>query len=491
MYSPVAAPPNHHSTTSEKPTPIEIQAADSIAASFVLTACASRWITRRSTSSSATISASRTSHCHGWTVSSTKLPPPLFGGEQWEHRWCDFLHLVSLVPAPTIACAAASRAIGHPVRRAAHVVEPGFVEQGDALGIAAVLAAHPNLELGLGGPTPRGADLDQFADSGLVDGLERVALQQPLFEVGRHHPALDVVAAEAERHLREVVGAEAEEVRLLGDLVGPERGSWRLDHRADRDLRLLLHPLGGVGDLVLHPAPRERELLAGHGQRDHDLDDRVLPLRPQLGGGGQERPHLHRVQPRLDHAEAHPARAEHRVVLGPALGRGEQPLLLGGEPFARLLDAQLLDRREELVQRRVEQADRHRQPVHRLEDLGEVVLLDLAQLVERLGLLLRGGGEDHPPDHRQPIRGEEHVLGAAQPDALGAEAAGVVGVLAGVGVGAHAELALAHRVGPFQDRRELGGRFGRGELHRPEHDLARRAVDGDDVAFGDGLAVRS
>ena len=33
MYSPVAAPPNHQNTTSEKATPIEIQTADSIAAS--------------------------------------------------------------------------------------------------------------------------------------------------------------------------------------------------------------------------------------------------------------------------------------------------------------------------------------------------------------------------------------------------------------------------------------------------------------------------
>ena len=48
MYSPVACPPNHHQTTRAKPTPIEIHAADSIAASFVLMAWASRWMTRRS-----------------------------------------------------------------------------------------------------------------------------------------------------------------------------------------------------------------------------------------------------------------------------------------------------------------------------------------------------------------------------------------------------------------------------------------------------------
>ena len=74
MYSPVAAPPNHHNTISENPTPIEIHAADSMAASLVLTACASRCTTSRSTSSRATMMPSNASHCQAWTLSSTKLP---------------------------------------------------------------------------------------------------------------------------------------------------------------------------------------------------------------------------------------------------------------------------------------------------------------------------------------------------------------------------------------------------------------------------------
>ena len=39
--------------------------------------------------------------------------------------------------------------------------------------------------------------------------------------------------------------------------------------------------------------------------------------------------------------------------------------------------------RQELVQRRVEQADRHRQPRHLLEQALEVLLLQRQQLVER------------------------------------------------------------------------------------------------------------
>jgi hypothetical protein len=47
-----------------------------------------------------------------------------------------------------------------------------------------------------------------------VERVERVGRQQLVLEVLGHEPALDVVAAEPERHLRQVVGAEREE---LGD----------------------------------------------------------------------------------------------------------------------------------------------------------------------------------------------------------------------------------------------------------------------------------
>ena len=37
----------------------------------------------------------------------------------------------------------------------------------------------------------------------------------------------------------------------------------------------------------------EVQLLAGDGERDHDLDDRVLAALAQVGGRLQQRPHLH------------------------------------------------------------------------------------------------------------------------------------------------------------------------------------------------------
>jgi len=52
----------------------------------------------------------------------------------------------------------------------------------------------------------------------------------------------------------------------------------------------------------------------------------------------------------------------------------------------------------------------------------------------------RGVGQDHAAHHREPVFAQEHVLGAAQPDALGPECAGVGCILAGVGVGPHRQV---------------------------------------------------
>ena len=60
-----------------------------------------------------------------------------------------------------------------------------------------------------------------------VQGLEGVFLQYILFQVFRHERA-DIIAAESQCHLDQVVGAEAEEVCMLGDLVCSQGGAWDL-----------------------------------------------------------------------------------------------------------------------------------------------------------------------------------------------------------------------------------------------------------------------
>jgi hypothetical protein len=95
--------------------------------------------------------------------------------------------------------------------------------------------------------------------------------------------------------------------------------------------------------------------------------------------------------------------------------------------------------REELVQRRIEQADGDGEAVHRLEDPLEVAALHGQQLFERTPPPPFVARDDHLAHRGDAVAFEEHVLGAAQPDALGAEGARDAGVARRVGVGAHLE----------------------------------------------------
>jgi transcriptional regulator of arginine metabolism len=80
-----------------------------------------------------------------------------------------------------------------------------------------VLAADPDLQVLARLSSARDGHPDQFADAFLVEGLERVFRENALLDVGREERAR-VVAAVAERPLREVVRAEGEELRDLRDL---------------------------------------------------------------------------------------------------------------------------------------------------------------------------------------------------------------------------------------------------------------------------------
>ena len=80
----------------------------------------------------------------------------------------------------------------------------------------------------------------------------------------------------AERHLGQVVGAEAEELGVLGDLVRRPSGARDLDHRAELVVDL---DAGGLDDrlgLGLEERPESRQLVHVADERDHDLRARIL-----------------------------------------------------------------------------------------------------------------------------------------------------------------------------------------------------------------------
>jgi len=140
--------------------------------------------------------------------------------------------------------------------------------------------------------------------------------------------------------------------------------------------------------------------------------------------------------------------------------------------------------RQELVQRRIEQPDRHRQALHDLEQLDEIGALHRQQPRQRGAADLLLLGQNHLAHGADAGLLEEHVLGAAEPDALGAELDRGARILGRVGIDADAD--LARRVGPAHQRAELARQLGLDHRHAACEHLPHRAVDGDDVAGLEG-----
>ena len=355
-------------------------------------------------------------------------------------------------------------------------------------GVAALLAADAQLDVRAGLAAQLAGHLHQTAHAHLIQLGEGIGLVDlPVVVAGQE--LAGVVAAEAEGHLGQVVGAEGEELGLLGDVVGGEGGTGDLDHGAHVVGHVAAGGLDeGLGGLVDN-ALDEGQLTGLANQGDHDLRGDLpggaAAADSQSGlddGGG-----LHPGDLREGHVQTAAAVAHHGVELVEAGDDLTQPLLADVHLLGQGLDVVVLGG-QELVERRVEEADGDGLAHHGLVDLLEVLLLDGLQLGQGPLTLLGGLGDDHLPDGGDAVRLEEHVLGAAQADALGAEVLGLAGVLGGVGVGADLEVAVL--VGPGHDPAELAADLGLGGVEALTVDVAGGAVQADPVALLVGLAAQ-
>src|SRR5674476_758458 len=127
------------------------------------------------------------------------------------------------------------------------------MEEVHRVGVATVLTTDADLESGPCLAAFLDSDLHQTPDTLTVQGLERRDTEDALVQVAREERRLHVVAREAPGGLGQVVGAEGEELRGLGDRPCGQRRPGQLDHGADqmRDV----HPGGGMNLLGYHLDP--------------------------------------------------------------------------------------------------------------------------------------------------------------------------------------------------------------------------------------------
>ena len=371
-------------------------------------------------------------------------------------------------------------------RRAGHIVQTDLVAELDGCRVAAVLAADTYVELRVDGLAELDGHIHELAYAGLVELCERIVLKD-LGVIVSGEELARVVTAEAEGHLGEVVGAEAEEVGLSGDLVSCKSSARDLDHSTD----FVLEVGAGGGDLSVSGLYDELldvlELLGIADKRDHDLGNDV-PVGMSLldvDSGADDSLGLHLGDLGIGDGQTAAAVTHHRVEL---VERIDDSLDLGNGlalSLGQSLDVGFLGGNE-LVERRVKETDGNGVAFESFIELLKVALLIRQDLLESYFALFESIGADHLAESGDTVAFEEHVLGTAEADALGAQLAGLLGVGGSIGVGADLESSVL--VSPSHDAAELAGDLSVNGGDDTVIDVTGGAVDGDEVAFDKGLA---
>ena len=158
-----------------------------------------------------------------------------------------------------------------------------------------MLAAHAKVHVRVGGSTLLDGHAHQL-EHRRIDGLEGIVLQDLLMHVQRDELSLGVVTRETEGRLGEVVGAKAEEVGMVGDLVSDHAGARQLEHRAHGNIELDTLFVGNLGDYALDDLASLDMLSRDGNERNHDLGMRVDALLDKAGSGRGDGANLHERQ---------------------------------------------------------------------------------------------------------------------------------------------------------------------------------------------------
>ena len=259
-----------------------------------------------------------------------------------------------------------------------------------------------------------------------------------------------VVPGQAQRHLREVVGAETEELGIPGDLVRRECGPGNLDHGSHLVVDTDAGPLGHLYRDAVNDGRLVRQFLAEAHQGHHDLGlDRLATGLCRGGDGGfEDGARLGLGDFRVENAKPAAAAAEHRIDL--ARLRTRSSTTLSGRSS---LAAKARRRSGSAGRNSCKGGSSRRMVTGRPAMTRNISSKSLAlvrqQFRERSPALVLVGRKNHLPHRVDPLGLEEHVLGAAKSDAFRPVANGVHRHCRAIGVGAHLDAPEA--VGPRHD----------------------------------------
>src|SRR5258708_17132471 len=116
-----------------------------------------------------------------------------------------------------------------------------------------MLSANDDMEMWTRLTYTLNGDVDQLSDAFTIESGERVLFQYAAIEIDGQE-LTHVVAGETERSLREIVGAEGEELGLCGNFRGGQARARQLDHGAYK----VLNGCGFALEDFLGYAPHDR-----------------------------------------------------------------------------------------------------------------------------------------------------------------------------------------------------------------------------------------
>ena len=290
---------------------------------------------------------------------------------------------------------------------------------------------------------------DQRANALLVEYLERIHLQDLLVQIDREEGG-DVVTRITEGHLRQVVRTKREELGRRSDAVSGQRSTRHLDHRTHEEV----DPFATLSEECLSFGTDYGflllELVEDTRQRHHDLRMGLHTFLLQIECGTEDSARLHLRNLRIGVAQTTSAVTEHRVLLVECFHTLTDVCEAHAHRFSHLL-LPLLIVRHKLMQRWIEQANRHGITCHHAQDTFEVVLLIRQDLRQCLLPILCIFSQDHLAHGFDLFSLEEHVLRTAKANTYGAKVACALCIVWRIGVGAHLETGVLvcqrHQIG--------------------------------------------
>ena len=358
----------------------------------------------------------------------------------------------------------------------------------DGRRIAAVLAADAAVQSGTGRLAEFDSHIHQFAHTDLVQLCKRIEFVDLVIIVGLQELAR-IVTGETEGHLRQIVGAEAEELRFFCDLVRSKSRAGDLDHRADFVFEVASAFLDQLVSRFHDELLDEGELLHFAGERDHDLgnDVPIGVLFLDVDGSLDDGSRLHLCDFRIGDRQTAAAVTHHRVELVQVCDDLFDLCDRLALSLCESLDVRLFGGNK-LMQRRIEEADGDRMAAESFVQFFKVALLHGLDLGESGFALFHGVRADHFAECRDTGGIEEHMLRTAEADALCAECGSLFCVLGGIRVGSDVERLVFIR--HLHDAAEVTavGICGNGR-DQAIVNVTGGTVEGEDVAFLIQLAL--